>query len=278
VDDYTRHNYRKFVYLLLLMAMVMISDNIYLLLTIFTSSLVIAYISICRTGLFENAMFLKFILNSLKKGLLMSVMIIAINILVVNSGGVIYSFSVPFLMWHIGIHSGALSFAVSMSLRLIIVIFLFDIYTEWIDEDAIILDMLLKGKKSAFTLSMAIRFYPFIKNTFKRIYEAQVSRGIIEKSGIKKIKNYRFILYPFINGSLERSSGISEVILFKLGSVKKLNTEEKTDIFMAVMLIVSMVFTIFYFVITIYSYVIVFIYILFFIPLNYAEGKLNAEY
>ncbi|MCD6155318.1 MAG: energy-coupling factor transporter transmembrane protein EcfT [Candidatus Verstraetearchaeota archaeon] len=107
-------------------------------------------------------------------------------------------------------------YALSLSLRLILIISCFSIFflTTYPEDFAEALIKLKVPYDFALTFTMALRFVPTLAREAQLIIDAQRSRGLeIEKgSFIVRLKNYIPILVPLIVGAVRRSIKVAEAM------------------------------------------------------------------
>ncbi len=119
----------------------------------------------------------------------------------------------------------SLEFAISMCLRIILLVSSFSIFFMTVHPDELALSLLaMKVPFSfTFTLSLATRFIPTLAAEAQNIIDAQRSRGLeLEKGNILvRVKNMVPILIPLIINSIKRAFSIAEALESKaFGAVK----------------------------------------------------------
>jgi energy-coupling factor transport system permease protein len=119
----------------------------------------------------------------------------------------------------------SLEFAISMCLRIILLVSSFSIFFMTVHPDELALSLLaMKVPFSfTFTLSLATRFIPTLAAEAQNIIDAQRSRGLeLEKGNLLvRVKNMVPILIPLIINSIKRAFSIAEALESKaFGAVK----------------------------------------------------------
>ena len=109
-----------------------------------------------------------------------------------------------------------LSFALSMSLRLVVLTSVFSIYflTVHPDDLAQSLIQLRLPFEFAFAMSMATRYVPTLAMEAQTIMDSQMSRGLeLQKGNLtQKVRNFIPILVPLIVSSVRRALAVAEAI------------------------------------------------------------------
>nr|MDO8083680.1 energy-coupling factor transporter transmembrane component T [Candidatus Sigynarchaeum springense]MDO8118907.1 energy-coupling factor transporter transmembrane component T [Candidatus Sigynarchaeota archaeon] len=118
-----------------------------------------------------------------------------------------------------------LNFAISMCLRIILLVSSFSIFFMTVHPDELALSLLaMKVPFSfTFTLSLATRFVPTLAAEAQNIIDAQRSRGLeLEKGNLLvRVKNMVPILIPLIINSIKRAFSIAEALESKaFGAIK----------------------------------------------------------
>ena len=110
----------------------------------------------------------------------------------------------------------SLDFAVSMCLRIVLLVSAFSIFFMTVHPDELASSLLsMKVPFSfTFTLSLATRFIPTLAQEAQNIIDAQRSRGLeLEKGNvITRVKNMVPILIPLIINSIKRAFSIAEAL------------------------------------------------------------------
>ncbi|MFX0002409.1 MAG: energy-coupling factor transporter transmembrane component T family protein [Promethearchaeota archaeon] len=120
----------------------------------------------------------------------------------------------------------SLSFAISMILRIYIMISAFSIFFLTVDPNDLALSMISMKLpyEFAFSFSLAFRFVPTIAIEAQNILDAQQSRGYeMQKKGlINQVKNLFPLLIPLIICSIKRAFNVAEALESRaFGSRKK---------------------------------------------------------
>ncbi|MHA1848411.1 MAG: energy-coupling factor transporter transmembrane component T family protein [Promethearchaeota archaeon] len=120
----------------------------------------------------------------------------------------------------------SLDFALSMCIRIILLLTSFSLFFMTVHPDDLALSLLtMKVPFSfTFTLSLATRFMPTLATEAQNIIDAQRSRGLELERGslIKRVKNMIPILIPLIINSIKRAFSIAEALESKaFGAVKE---------------------------------------------------------
>ncbi|MFX0099398.1 MAG: energy-coupling factor transporter transmembrane component T family protein [Candidatus Hodarchaeota archaeon] len=109
-----------------------------------------------------------------------------------------------------------LDFAISMCIRIILLISSFSLFFMTVHPDDLALSLLaMKVPYSfTFTLSLATRFMPTLALEAQNIIDAQRSRGLeLERGSIlKRVKNMVPIIIPLIINSIKRAFSIAEAL------------------------------------------------------------------
>ncbi len=150
--------------------------------------------------------------------LLMGILILVVNAIVINQGSTVLleaTFSVPTLgIPRITVE--AIFFAVTMALRLVIIVSAFAVVSFSIHPDDQMLAMiqLRIPYKSVLVASLATRFVPALLEDLDRLNAVQQSRGLEMSRGsfTKRIKNRATVLVPLLANSLERCVQIAEAM------------------------------------------------------------------
>ena len=122
----------------------------------------------------------------------------------------------------------SLEFAISMCLRIILLVTSFSIFFMTVHPDELALSLLaMKVPFSfTFTLSLATRFIPTLAAEAQNIIDAQRSRGLeLEKGNLLvRVKNMVPILIPLIINSIKRAFSIAEALESKAFGAMKSRT------------------------------------------------------
>ncbi|NMC05764.1 MAG: energy-coupling factor transporter transmembrane protein EcfT [Candidatus Lokiarchaeota archaeon] len=119
----------------------------------------------------------------------------------------------------------SLEFAISMCLRILLLVTSFSIFFMTVHPDELALSLLAMRVPFSFTftLSLATRFIPTLAAEAQNIIDAQRSRGLeLEKGNILvRVKNMVPILIPLIINSIKRAFSIAEALESKaFGAIK----------------------------------------------------------
>ncbi|MEX2684334.1 MAG: energy-coupling factor transporter transmembrane protein EcfT [Candidatus Sigynarchaeota archaeon] len=121
-----------------------------------------------------------------------------------------------------------LDFAISMCLRIILLVSSFSVFFMTVHPDELALSLLaMKVPFSfTFTLSLATRFVPTLAAEAQNIIDAQRSRGLeLEKGNLLvRVKNMVPILIPLIINSIKRAFSIAEALESKAFGAMKTRT------------------------------------------------------
>lgn len=144
----------------------------------------------------------------LKYSLFMMSLIVALNA-VVSQNGTTVLWEIPFIQRTIYLES--IAYAVGMSLRLLIIISTFCLFTYAVNPDKVIGMCGHFGYKSALVLSLSARLFPLMINDFKKIMEVQHCRGVSFDKGnwLERIKKYLPLCGILLISSLERALEMS---------------------------------------------------------------------
>lgn len=137
-----------------------------------------------------------------------------LNIFFITNGKIIFKFL------FINITDYAVLFAIKISLRLIILVFLSSLLTfttsiiQLTDAFVSILSpfkKILPVNQIAMIFSIALRFIPVLSEELKMIIKSQTARGINFKSGkiFERIKNYSALLIPLFISSFKRADDLA---------------------------------------------------------------------
>ncbi len=122
----------------------------------------------------------------------------------------------------------SLSFAISMIIRICIMVSAFSIFFLTSDPNDLALSLISMKfpYEFAFSLSLAFRFIPTIATEAQNIIDAQQSRGYeMQKSGlINQIKNLFPLLIPLIICSIKRAFNVAEALESRAFGSKKERT------------------------------------------------------
>lgn len=145
---------------------------------------------------------------NLKICVMMALVIISINALFSPAGSTVllHCTLVPGLT-DIQVTKEALAYGIGMSLRLIIIISAFCLYTCVVNPDKILGMFGCCSNKSVLAISMCTRLFPLMLEDFKRIAEVQRCRGVTYNSGkwMERIRNLLPVCSVLLLSSLERS-------------------------------------------------------------------------
>ncbi len=151
-----------------------------------------------------------------------------------------------------------LDFAISMCLRIILLVSSFSVFFMTVHPDELALSLLaMKVPFSfTFTLSLATRFIPTLAAEAQNIIDAQRSRGLeLEKGNLLvRVKNMVPILIPLIINSIKRAFSIAEALESKaFGAIKvrtnyyELKMRARDYAVIAIMVLFVVVFFVLYF-------------------------------
>ncbi len=111
---------------------------------------------------------------------------------------------------------GSLDFAISMSLRVVLLVSAFSLFFMTVHPDELASSLLAMHVPFSFTftLSLATRFMPTLAQEAQSIIDAQRSRGLeLEEGGvISRVKNMVPILVPLIINSIKRAFSVAEAL------------------------------------------------------------------
>ncbi len=200
---YKLHPVTLMAYVCLIIALSMVySHPLYLLGILFAIGLVM----ISSDNLQEWKGYLKF-------SILMILVILIVNVIVVNRGAtVLYRGGRLPVIGRIKITLEALTFAIGMGIRLLIIISGFCFYTYTVHPDGVLRLFSKWGNKSVLVITLATRLFPLMIEDFRRISEIQRCRGVKLNSGrwYERAKNTLPIFSVLLLSSLERSFQIAE--------------------------------------------------------------------
>lgn len=154
----------------------------------------------------------------MKVGLCFCAGIVLINALVSHHGShvlVEFPFPLPVLGTPV-ITLEAIIYGLAMSLRLLVIISVFTLFTLTIHPDDL-MTVLLKLKapyKSVLVTSLATKFVPCLIEDFKRISDVHRSRGLEMDRGtwFRRIMNRSAIIIPLLSNSLDRAVQVAEAM------------------------------------------------------------------
>ena len=193
--------------LLLMVAVFMASFKAYVLLAVF---LILAVIS--------AKLNFKFIMRSMKPMLFMLVFLFIINILVIRTGTVLFSF------WKITIYSDAIVQTIFILGRLVFMIMITTLLTATtapLDLTLGLEDLLSPFRKIgvpshviAMMISIVLRFIPTLVEDTQRIMQAQASRGVdLEEGSIKeKIQGIISMILPLFVSAFQRAEDLADAM------------------------------------------------------------------
>jgi energy-coupling factor transport system permease protein len=144
--------------------------------------------------------------------------IMIVNAIVINQGSTVLveaTFSVPTLGVP-RITMEAIFFAITMALRLVIIVSAFAVFSFSIhpDDQMLALIQLRIPYKSVLVASLATRFVPALFEDLDRLTAVQQSRGLELARGslIRRVRNRATVLVPLLANSLERCVQIAEAM------------------------------------------------------------------
>jgi energy-coupling factor transport system permease protein len=144
--------------------------------------------------------------------------ILVINAIVVNQGSTVLiesTFSIPTL-GVLRITLEAICFALTMALRILVIVSAFAVFNFTVHPDDQLLAMIqIKFPyKSVLVISLATRFVPALFEDLDRLTMVQQARGLEIQHGTlwQKIKNRALILVPLLANSLDRCIQIAEAM------------------------------------------------------------------
>jgi energy-coupling factor transport system permease protein len=144
--------------------------------------------------------------------------IMVINALVINQGSTVLlesTFSIPTL-GVLRVTMEAIFFALSMALRILVIVSAFAVFNCTVHPDDQMLAMIqIKIPfKSVLVVSLSTRFVPALFEDLDRLTMVQQARGLEIHQGSlwKKIKNRAVILVPLLANSLDRCIQIAEAM------------------------------------------------------------------
>lgn len=146
-----------------------------------------------------------------------SLLIIAI-IIIVNA---LFSTAGTTFLWvgpdmgvlgQIKISREALFYGAGMSIRLLVIISVFCLFTYTVDPDRLVGLIGAAGSKTALLLSMSTRLFPLLISDFKRINDIQHSRGVSVSQGSRwaRVQSLLPASSVLLLSSMERSMQMSE--------------------------------------------------------------------
>lgn len=144
--------------------------------------------------------------------------IMVVNAIVINQGSTVLiesTFTIPTLgVFRITVE--AIFFAISMALRILVIVSAFAVFNLTVHPDDQMLAMIqIKiPYKSVLVVSLAARFVPSLFEDLDRLSVVQQSRGLEVHRGspLKRIKNRAVILVPLLANSLDRCIQIAEAM------------------------------------------------------------------
>lgn len=152
-----------------------------------------------------------------------------------------------------------ITFAITMTLRLIILLTVFSILflTTYPNDLALALIKLGLSQDIALTFIMAVRFVPILARENRLILDAQKSRGLeLDKGNIlKRIRNYIPVLVPIVVNAIYRAIQLAEALESRAyGAYEKRTFLEELNfkvmdwltLFFSIMLIVSCIYIKYY--------------------------------
>jgi energy-coupling factor transport system permease protein len=149
---------------------------------------------------------------------LLGVLIIMVNSIVINQGSTVLleaTFSVPTLGVP-RITLEAICFALTMALRLVVIVSAFAVFNFSVHPDDQMLTMiqLRIPYKSVLVASLAMRFVPALFTDLDRLSTVQQSRGLELSRGPlhRRLRNRAMVLVPLLANSLERCVQIAEAM------------------------------------------------------------------
>lgn len=198
----------KLAWVISLMVVSLLFENPLYLLLLFLSTLPMALFA----GIWRQ--WLRLVLM----GVLVGFGIMIINAIVINQGSTVLlesTFSVPTL-GVIRVTVEAIFFALSMALRILVIISAFAVFNFTVHQDDQLLTLIqLKFPyKSVLVVSLATRFVPALFADLDRLAIVQQSRGLEIDRGslLRRTKNRSAVLVPLLANSLDRCIQIAEAM------------------------------------------------------------------
>lgn len=149
----------------------------------------------------------------IKFSLIMVFMIVLINILFARAGStIIYQgMDIP-IIGRLEISLESVLYGLGMSLRLLVIISVFCLYTYTVNPDRALGWGSRLGGKSVLAVTISLRLFPLMIKDFQRISEIQRCRGVKLKTGSfwQRAKNTIPIISIMLLSSLERSLQLAE--------------------------------------------------------------------
>jgi energy-coupling factor transport system permease protein len=148
----------------------------------------------------------------LKYSLMLSTFIVLINALVIRLGEtVLFRFNLPG-PGELKITLEALAFGAGMSIRLLIIVSVFCLYTYAVHPDKMLKMLSKGGNSSVLVIILSTRLFPLLLTDYYRITEVQRCRGVKFDSGrfYEKAKNLLPIVNVLLLSCLERSLQLAE--------------------------------------------------------------------
>lgn len=181
-----------------------LTDNLYVLAAIIVFIAVLALVS----GLG------KALLKQLPILILLSVLLILLTVLTMKEGDFLF-WLIPIGSGHISVTSGAILFAVTMSLRFVVLISSFQMLVISTKPSELVNALYILRVPSDYALMflIAIRFIPTLQREGVRINEAQLSRGYNPGGGfIGKMKQVGPVMLPLMLNSLSKADTLGLTI------------------------------------------------------------------
>ena len=198
----------KIISMMVLMVSVFVADfKAYILLALF---LIFAVLSAKLT--------FKFIMKSMKPMMFMLIFLFIINMLVIRSGYVIFSF------WKITLYSDAVAQTVFILGRLVFMIMITTLLTATtapLDLTLGLEDLLAPFRKIgvpshviAMMISIVLRFIPTLIEDTQRIMQAQASRGVdLDEGSIKeKVQGIISMILPLFVSAFQRAEDLADAM------------------------------------------------------------------
>ncbi|MBN2734083.1 MAG: energy-coupling factor transporter transmembrane protein EcfT [Methanomicrobiaceae archaeon] len=193
--------------------------------------------------------FSKELLKQVPMLIFLSLGLLLLTVLTMQSGeiiGYLIPSFIPVIGGHIAITSGALNFALILSLRFFAMLFAFQILIISTQPRDLVHALQAMRLPVDYTLMLliAIRFIPSLQLEGKRIHEAQLARAYNPGEGVKgKIKSLTPIMIPLVSNALGKANVLGLTIdLRGLRTMKRTRLTEKqysgSDYMMIILIIV----------------------------------------
>ncbi|MDR2945058.1 MAG: energy-coupling factor transporter transmembrane protein EcfT [Methanosarcinales archaeon] len=194
----------KIIFAVCMLFAAVLTDNLYLLAAIISVIAVLALVSGLGKALVQQLPIL----------IILSVLLILLTVLTMKEGDLLFCL-IPIGIGYLPVTSGAVLFAVAMSLRFVVLISSFQMLVISTKPSELVNTLYVLRVPSDYALMflIAIRFIPTLQREGVRINEAQLSRGYNPGGGfIGKMKQVGPVMLPLMLNSLSKADTLGLTI------------------------------------------------------------------